>query len=63
MRKDQDNIDTSVLEPEQRSIALREPLPRAHLGPFAMIALWILRIYSLTAVVLIVYVFLKTLRG
>ncbi len=63
MPKDQTNIDTSVLEPEQRSVALREPLPRAHLGSFAVIALWILRIYSLTAVALIVYVFLKTLRG
>ncbi len=63
MTKDRGNIDTSVLEPEQRSAALRQPLPRARLGLLAMVALWILRIYSIAAVGLVVYVFVKTLRG
>lgn len=55
--------DLSALEPEQRTISVREPLPRAHLGAFALAALLVLRIYSLAAVALVVYVFVRTLRG
>jgi hypothetical protein len=57
------SAELSALEPEQQSAAVRQPLPRAHLGPYAVLSLWILRVYSIIAVGLVAYVFVRTLWG
>jgi hypothetical protein len=53
--------DLSALEPEQRSDQASVPLPRRRLGPWALAALWILRLYALAAVGIVVYFFVRTL--
>ncbi len=54
-------VDVSVLEPEQRSERASLPLPRRRLGPWALAALWILRLYALAAVGIVVYFFVRAL--
>jgi hypothetical protein len=57
------SVDTSALDPDQRSSELAKDLPRAKLTRPVLAALWVLRIYVVIAVPLIVYVFLRSLRG
>lgn len=57
------DVDISALDPDQRSIALAQHLPRARLSPIVTVALWVLRIYVLIAIPLVVYVFVRALRG
>ena len=57
------DVDLSALDPDQRSSELAKDLPRAHLRAGVIVALWFLRIYVIAAIPLVVYVFLRSLRG
>ncbi len=58
-----DDVDISALDPDQRTSELAKDLPRAKLSPPVVVALWLLRIYVIVAVPIVIYVFLRTLRG
>jgi hypothetical protein len=58
-----DDVDVSVLDPDQRSSELAKDLPRARLAPAVIIALWVLRIYVIVAIPLVVYVFVRSLHS
>lgn len=58
-----DPTELAALEPEQRSSALQHPLPPRRLGPWTSFLLALLRVYVVLAVALVVYAFVRALRG
>ena len=49
------------LEPGQLTAATRRPVPRAHLGRRAMIALWALRVLVIILSAMVIYTFFSQL--
>ncbi len=58
-----DDVDMTALDPDQRSSELAKDLPRARLSPAVIAVLWLLRVYAVVAIALVVYVFVRSLRG
>jgi hypothetical protein len=51
------------LEPGQLTAATQRPVPRAHLGRRAMIALWALRVLVIILSAMVIYTFFSQLGG
>jgi len=52
-----------ALEPGQRSVALKQPMPRRRLGRGATALLIALRVYVITAIPIVGYAFLQALAA
>lgn len=50
------------LEPDQRILRVRQPLPRRKLGPGITVLLWLLRVYVLIAVPIVIYAFVHAMH-